>query len=154
MCLYVWMPHLHFHTNAILPVSLYQHPPPSCLRQRRGLTKYHTHPRTHKHRHMNIAGRVLRRGEPSFVNKELWQLTVAMGTVCCRGLVLHHKVLKLAPKPRRSHPSSTRLTSISQSFKHIVRFFFSPPVSFFFLLCRLLHFNPQSSFLISKDSDR
>lgn len=27
-----------------------------------------------------------------------------MGTVCCRGPVLHHKVLKLAPKPQRSSP--------------------------------------------------
>lgn len=73
------------------------------------------------HTHTRIAGRAQRRGELSFVNKELWQLAVAMGTVCCWGLVLHHKVLKLAPKPRRSHPSSTRLTSVSLSFKRIVR---------------------------------
>lgn len=75
------------------------------------------------HTYTDFAGRVLRRGELSFVNKKLWQLTVAMGTVCCWGLVLHHKVLKLAPKPPRSHPSSTRFTSVSHSLKQIVRIF-------------------------------
>lgn len=91
--------------------------------------KQHTYTQAHRDRNTHVAGRELRREELSFVNKELWQLAVAMGTVCCRGLVLHHKVLKLAPKPQRSHPSSTRLTSASHSLTCCYCCCLIPPVS-------------------------
>lgn len=35
--------------------------------------------------------------EDVICKQALWQLSVSMGTVCCQGMALHHKALKLVP---------------------------------------------------------